>query len=69
MKTNQHRIANPELTRVEKSIVGRPGDLVDEDESARAPEDSNVMFSLRVDRKTFEALSDLAEQRGDGSRT
>ena len=64
MKPKDLGIARPELTRAENLVVGRPGDLVDEDRVPARPKASNVMFSLRVDRKTFEALSDLAEQRG-----
>jgi len=49
---------------VEKSLVGRPGDLVDEEFVPSRPRSSTVMFSTRIDRRTFEALSDLAETRG-----
>ena len=48
----------------ERVVVGEPGDLVDEPAVPARPRASSVMFSLRIDRGTFEALSDLADRQG-----
>lgn len=53
-----------DLTPTEPALVGQPGDLVDEERVPARPKSSTVMFSLRVDRKTFEALGGIAEERG-----
>ena len=53
-----------DLTSEERALVGRAGDLIDEEPVTARPKSSTVMFSLRVDRNTFEALSDIAEDRG-----
>ena len=53
-----------ELTPEEREAVGQPGDLVDEEGVPVRPRSAKVMFSLRIDRATFERLSDLAEERG-----
>ncbi len=53
-----------ELTAGEREAVGQPGDLVDEERVPARPRSASVMFSLRIDRATFERLSDLAEERG-----
>lgn len=57
-------IKSSDLTAIEKELAGGPGDLVDDQVVPARPRSSTVMFSLRVDRSTFEALSDLAEKRG-----
>ncbi len=57
-------MARTDLTPSEGAVIGHPGDLVDEDRVPARPKSSTVMFSLRVDRQTFEALSDIAEERG-----
>lgn len=53
-----------DLTPEEREAVGQPGDLVDEARVPPRPRSSSVIFSLRIDRPTFERLSVLAEERG-----
>lgn len=53
-----------ELTPEERAAAGQPGDLADEARIPARPRSPSVMFSLRIDRATFERLSDLAEERG-----
>lgn len=53
-----------DLTPDERDVVGMPGDLVSEDPVPARPRSNSVMLSLRVDRRTFDALSQLAERRG-----
>jgi len=54
-----------DLTADERGLVGMPGDLVSEEPVPQRPRASSVMVSLRIDRQTFDGLSQLAEQRGD----
>lgn len=54
----------PDLTPEERELLGQPGDLVTEAVvPAREPR-STVLVSLRVDRRTFDGLSTMAERRG-----
>lgn len=62
--TKEARLSRSPLTEDESRIVGEPGDLVDEERVPDRPRSATVMFSLRLDRQTFEALGDLAERRG-----
>jgi hypothetical protein len=45
-------------------VVGMPGDLVSEEAVPARPRSSTVMFSIRVDRATFDELGRIAESRG-----
>lgn len=56
--------ARVDLAPNEKEVVGMPGDLVSEEAVPARPRSSTVMFSLRVDRPTFDELSRIAEKRG-----
>jgi len=56
--------ARVDLAPNEKEVVGIPGDLVSEEAVPARPRSSTVMFSLRVDRPTFDELSRIAEKRG-----
>lgn len=53
-----------DLTPEERAVVGEPGDLVDEGRVSPRSKSTSVMFSVRVDRATFEAISDIAEEKG-----
>ena len=53
-----------DLTPIERAAVGEPGDLVDEPEVPARSKSASAMFSLRIDRGTFERLNDLAEKDG-----
>lgn len=53
-----------DLAAHEKAVTGAQGDLVSEERVPARPRASTVMFSLRLDRPTFDALSELAEERG-----
>jgi hypothetical protein len=53
-----------DLSPDEQEVVGKPGDLVSEAAVPARPRSSTVMFSLRVDRPTFDELSRIAEKRG-----
>jgi hypothetical protein len=53
-----------DLSPYEKEAVGMPGDLVSEEAVPARPRSTTVMFSLRLDRPTFDELSRIAEQRG-----
>jgi hypothetical protein len=57
------RVERTDLTADERRIVGQPGDLVSEDAIPARPPSSSVMLSLRIDRRTFDELSQLAEQQ------
>lgn len=56
--------ARRDLAPDEEKVVGVPGDLVSEEAVVARPRSSTVMFSLRVDRTTFDELGRIAEQRG-----
>ena len=58
--TNEHA----DLTPDERALVGNPADWVTEALVPARPKSTTAMFSLRVDRRTFEALGDIAERRG-----
>jgi hypothetical protein len=62
--TMDHKQERSDLTVDELDVVGDPGDLVSEDAVPPRPRASSVMVSLRIDRRTFDALSTLAERRG-----
>jgi hypothetical protein len=62
--TMEHEHEPSDLTADEQEVVGDPGDLVTEDAVAPRPRASSVMVSIRIDRRTFDALSTLAEHRG-----
>ena len=53
-----------DLTPEERALVGGPGDLVDDEEVPARVAAQNVMFSLRIDRRTFELLGAIAAERG-----
>lgn len=53
-----------DLTPDERALVGNPAEWVTEAVVPARPKSTTAMFSLRVDRRTFEALSDIAERRG-----
>ncbi|MBI2776009.1 MAG: hypothetical protein HYX57_01905 [Chloroflexi bacterium] len=53
-----------DLTSDERALVGRPGDLVSEDAVPPRPKASTVMVSLRIDRRTFDDIGRVAEERG-----
>ena len=53
-----------DLTADEMEAVGKLGDLVSEEAVPARPRASSVMVSLRIDRRTFDELSRMAEQRG-----
>lgn len=61
---NMHSSDRSDLTIEELEVVGKPGDLVSEDAVPARPRSSTVMVSLRMDRRTFDGLSRLAEQQG-----
>jgi antitoxin component of RelBE/YafQ-DinJ toxin-antitoxin module len=53
-----------DLTPDEQALVGNAADWVTEAVVPPRSKSTTAMFSLRVDRRTFEALSDMAERRG-----
>jgi hypothetical protein len=53
-----------ELTNEEQMLRGEPGDLVTEESIPARPARSSVLVSLRIDRRTFDGLSTMAERRG-----
>ena len=53
-----------DLTREERKLLGKPGDLVTEAVVAAREPRSTVLVSLRIERPTFEGLSAMAERRG-----
>ncbi len=55
---------NTDLTPDERVLIGDPADWVTEAIVPARPKSTTAMFSLRVDRRTFEALSDMADRRG-----
>jgi antitoxin component of RelBE/YafQ-DinJ toxin-antitoxin module len=52
------------LTPAERALIGSPADWVTEGVVPARPKSATTMFSLRVDRRTFDALSDIAARRG-----
>ena len=52
------------LTPDERILVGTAGDWVTEAVIPARPKSASAMFSLRVDRQTFDALGGMAEGRG-----
>lgn len=57
-------LIDDDLSPDEAAVRGEPGDLVDETRVPPRSGPQSAMFSLRIDRQTFEALSDLAEAQG-----
>jgi hypothetical protein len=53
-----------DLTPDERALIGTPADWVTEAVVPARPKSTTTMFSLRVDRRTFDALGDIAERRG-----
>ena len=53
-----------DLTADERALVGDPAEWVTETVVPSRPKSTTAMFSLRVDRATFEALGELAQRRG-----
>jgi antitoxin component of RelBE/YafQ-DinJ toxin-antitoxin module len=53
-----------DLTDAERTLIGNPDNWVSEQAVPARARSSTAMFSLRVDRATFEALGQLAELRG-----
>jgi hypothetical protein len=56
--------ARLDLAPDEIEVVGMPGDLISEEAVPARPRSSSVMFSVRVDRPTFDELSRIAKARG-----
>ena len=54
-----------DLTADERELVGKPGDLISEDVVPPRPHASSVMVTLRIDRRTFDEISRMAEERGE----
>jgi uncharacterized protein (DUF4415 family) len=54
-----------DLSPDEKEITGKPGDLASEDAVPARPRASSVMVSLRLDRRVFDELGRIAEERGE----
>jgi hypothetical protein len=59
-----HDVDRSDLTIEEREVVGSPGDLVSENSIPARSRSSSVMVSLRIDRRTFDDLTHLAEQGG-----
>ena len=53
-----------DLTPDERALIGQPVDWVTEAIVPTRPKSTTAMFSLRVDRRTFDALGEIAERRG-----
>jgi hypothetical protein len=53
-----------DLTDNEREIVGKPGDLVSEDPVPARARSTSVMLSLRIERRTFDAIGRIAEDSG-----
>jgi antitoxin component of RelBE/YafQ-DinJ toxin-antitoxin module len=53
-----------DLTPDERALVGNPADWLTDAVVPARPKSTTAMFSLRVDRRTFDALSDMADRRG-----
>ncbi len=63
------RGTRPDLSADEAKIVGKPGDLVSEERVPARAASGSVIVSLRIDRRTVDALSRLAERRGESFST
>jgi hypothetical protein len=63
MATRQS-IGRSDLTPAERAVAGEPGDLISEAPVPERVRSRAVMVSLRLDRRTFDALSSIAENRG-----
>jgi hypothetical protein len=53
-----------DLTPDERALVANPAEWATDAVIPARPKSTTAMFSLRLDRRTFEALSDMAERRG-----
>jgi hypothetical protein len=54
-----------DLTPDEREVLGQPGDLVDEPRVPAREKSQSAMFSLRLDRATFDRINEIAEETGD----
>lgn len=59
-----HGTDSTDLTDEETALRGKPGDLVSEELVPGRPRASTVLVSLRIDRRTFDELGQVAEERG-----
>ena len=61
--TMHRETERPDLTADERELVGNPGDLISEDVVPPRQRASTVMVSLRIDRRTFDEIGRVAEER------
>jgi len=55
---------NSDLTADERALIGTPADWVTDAVVPARPKSTSAMFSMRVDRQTFDAIGEMAEGRG-----